>query len=66
VTKPSDQVENDAARDADLHSGVLPDGERREALKKMAKYSNYSAPALFALMNSAKAVAPAVSGPPDL
>jgi hypothetical protein len=35
-----------------------PDNGRREALKKMAKYSAYSAPALLALMKSSKAGAP--------
>jgi hypothetical protein len=55
MTKPSDQVEGEGAGSEELHGGGLPDNERRDALKKIAKYSAYSAPALLALMKSAKA-----------
>jgi hypothetical protein len=61
MAKDNEGAIGDAAQETDIASDALPDGERREALKKLAKYSAYSAPALLALMTSAKAF-PVVSG----
>ncbi len=61
MTKSQDFEENGAADSGDADASALPDNERREALKKLAKYSAYSAPALLALLNPAKAF----TGSPD-
>ena len=56
MTKLRDKTNGEVSESAEEREGALPDNERREALKKLAKYSAYSAPALLALMKSGKAM----------
>ena len=57
MTKLPDQADSESKDGVEIGVEPLPDSERREALKKLARYSAYSAPALLALMNSKKALA---------
>lgn len=60
MTKFSDQADSKSKDGVETGAEALSDSGRRDALKKIAKYSAYSAPALLALMKSAKAMPPSI------
>ena len=60
MTKLADQADSESKDGVEIGVEALSDSGRRDALKKIAKYSAYSALALLALMKSAKAVPPSI------
>ncbi len=60
MTRLPDQADSESKDGVETGAEALSDSGRRDALKKLAKYSAYSAPALLALMKSTKAMPPSV------
>ncbi len=55
MNRSTDKTGSESTDGVALPDAASPDFERRDALKKLAIYSAYSAPALLALMQAAKA-----------